>query len=187
LISYFKTKCVSGLFYFIKWTEFTPFISFRKLRIQSRNMASFSNLDPATIKLIKVASDATERAYAPYSCFRVGTALQLESGEIVTGANVENAAYPQCLCSEQVALATKATVSPQSAITRMVVVATRAQEQKLVPVTPCGACRQVLLEFEWRQKTPIKILMQVEDDVWIEVPSVSSLLPYAFVKENLKL
>jgi cytidine deaminase len=148
-------------------------------------MPSFSNLDPANIDFIKLALNATDRAYAPYSGFKVGTALLLESGEIVTGANVENAAYPQCLCSEQVALATKATIFPQSAVVRMVVVATKGQEQKLVPVTPCGACRQVLLEFESRQKSPIKILMQVEDDVWIEVPSVSSLLPYGFVKENL--
>jgi cytidine deaminase len=149
-------------------------------------MPSFTDLDSANIGLIKLALTATDRAYAPYSGFRVGTALQLENGEIVTGANVENVAYPQCLCSEQVALATKASVFPQTSITRMVVVATRSQEQKLVPVTPCGACRQILLEFEWRQKAPIKILMQVEDDLWIEVPSVSSLLPYGFVKENLQ-
>jgi cytidine deaminase len=149
-------------------------------------MPAFSDLDLLDVDFIKIALKATDNAYAPYSDFRVGTAMQLENGEIVTGANVENAAYPQCLCSEQVTLATKSTLFPEIAILRMAVVARKGVEQGLVPVTPCGACRQVLLEFEWRQQRPIELLIQIKEDVWIKIPSVSTLLPYGFVKENLK-
>jgi cytidine deaminase len=148
-------------------------------------MAEFNALDQASVTLIERAASACENAYAPYSNFHVGTALLLDNGQILVGANVENAAFPQCLCAEQVALAQKATVFPSASIVRVAVVARKPNNTTLIPVTPCGACRQVLLEFEARQKKPIKILMQTGPDVWTSVDSAAALLPFAFVPETL--
>jgi cytidine deaminase len=148
-------------------------------------MAEFKTLDQASVTLIERAASACENAYAPYSRFHVGTALLLDNGQIIAGANVENAAFPQCLCAEQVALAQKATVFPSASIVQVAVVARKADDTTLVPVTPCGGCRQVLLEFEARQKKPIKILMQTGPDVWTSVDSATALLPFGFVPETL--
>lgn len=148
-------------------------------------MSEYNALSQASVALIKRAAAACENAYAPYSHFQVGTALMLDNGEVVTGANVENAAFPQCLCAEQVALSQKATLFPGAVIVEVVVVARKTHDPALVPVTPCGGCRQILLEFETRQKLPIKILMQTRPDVWTSVDSAAALLPFAFVPENL--
>jgi cytidine deaminase len=148
-------------------------------------MAEFNALGQSGMTLIERAASACENAYAPYSRFHVGTALLLDNGQIITGANVENAAFPQCLCAEQVALSQKATVFPRAVIVQVAVVARKADNPTLIPVTPCGACRQILLEFEARQQQPIKILMQTRSGVWTVVDSAASLLPFGFVPENL--
>lgn len=148
-------------------------------------MPAFEALDQATMALVKKAAAACDMAYAPYSRFQVGVLLLLDNGEIITGANVENAAFPQCLCAEQVALSQKASLFPDEPILRMVVVARKQDTTDLVPVTPCGACRQILLEFETRQKRPLAILMQTSASNWIEVGSAAALLPYGFVPSNL--
>jgi cytidine deaminase len=137
--------------------------------------------------LISNAKDALSNAYAPYSGFHVGTALLLENGTVVTGANQENAAYPLCMCAERVALYTKATLHRTVTIKKMVVVAKKANAPGVVPATPCGACRQVILEFEARQSQPIEILMLVEADNWIVLPSAQALLPYGFTGSNLRM
>ncbi len=142
-------------------------------------------LDTEFKHLIHKAKDALQKAYAPYSKFHVGAAILLEDGSVITGANQENAAYPACMCAERVALYAVAALHPGAVITKMAVVARKKTGKELIPATPCGPCRQVMLEFENRQQQPMAVVMQAAEHQWVVAPSAESLLPYCFTKDNL--
>ncbi|MGC1244287.1 MAG: cytidine deaminase [Chryseosolibacter sp.] len=131
------------------------------------------------------AKDAANHAYAPYSKFHVGAAVLLESGTIVTGTNQENAAYPSGMCAERVALFSAMAQHPEAVISKIAIVAKRKGGKELTPATPCGACRQVMLEFEMRQEKPFEVIMQNEDHKWVKASSARSLLPFSFTKASL--
>jgi len=126
-------------------------------------------------QLIEQAKQARERAYVPYSRFPVGAALLLENGEVITGCNIENASYGLANCAERTAIF-KAVSEGKTSIQEIAVVADTEG-----PVSPCGACRQVLAEF--CQPTTKVWLANLQNDV-LET-SVGELLPYAFNKEDL--
>lgn len=146
----------------------------------------FDALDQESKYLVHKAKEATAHAYAPYSKFHVGAALLLDDGTLITGTNQENAAYPLCMCAERVALYALAAAHPGKAVTKMAIIAHKKNHKELVPVASCGACRQVMAEFEDRQKKPFKIVMLVEDNKWVTCPSAASLLPFVFTKDNLE-
>ena len=139
---------------------------------------SIEDLDSESKYLVHKAKEATTHSYAPYSKFCVGAALILEDGTIVTGSNQENAAYPLCMCAERVAIYAAAAQYPEKKIVKMAVVAHKKNHKELVPACSCGACRQVMLEFELRQKSPLGIVFLAESDHWVFCESSSSLLPY---------
>ncbi len=143
-------------------------------------------LDQDSKMLMTKAIEALPKAYAPYSNFRVATALLLEDGVVVTGTNQENAAYPSGMCAERVALFTVASQHPGKRINKLVVLAKLGDEAALAPASSCGPCRQVMLEFEQRQSHPIEIIMQREDHQWVKAPSAASLLPFCFSNASLK-
>lgn len=147
---------------------------------------TIEDLDSESKYLVHKAKDATLHAYAPYSKFHVGAALMLEDGTIVTGSNQENAAYPLCMCAERIALYTAATTHPDKRITKIAVVAHKKNHKELTSATSCGACAQVMLEFEYRQKKPIEVIMLGPDDRWLKCSSVSVMLPMGFTKESLE-
>lgn len=128
--------------------------------------------------LIEEAKKATQFSYAPYSGFYVGTALLLEDNQIVFGANQENASYPLCMCSERVALYSKSTQYPEKNILKMVVTARKGEQ--FVPVTCCGACRQVMVEYEKRQKSAFEVIMQISPQKWLKSKSADALIPFQF-------
>ncbi len=130
-------------------------------------------------ELIDAAMNATSSAYAPYSNFHVGAAVRLDSGEIVTGSNQENIAYPSGLCAERTALFTAATQHPDSAVLALAIVA-RNSDGKIVPISPCGACRQVMAEQESRQDKKMRILCYNSNDKILIFDGVESLLPFVF-------
>lgn len=136
-------------------------------------------------KLIDAAKQATKNAYARYSNFKVGAALLLENGEVITGNNQENAAYPSGTCAERTAVFFANANYPDQKIVAMAVAAYHNGEFTQDVITPCGACRQVLLEVETRYKTPLKILMYSNDRVYV-ANSIKSLLPLSFGDEMLK-
>lgn len=148
-------------------------------------LASFDELDTESKYLAHKAKDASAHAHAPYSKFHVGAALLLEDGTVVTGFNYENAAFPSGMCGERVALYAAASQYPGKRVTKMVIVAKRKGGKELVPATSCGACRQVMLEFEANQGKPFEIIMQNNDNKWIKAPSASTLLPFSYTKDNL--
>lgn len=146
---------------------------------------SIEELDSESKYLVHKAKDATLLSYAPYSKFHVGAALILEDGTIVTGSNQENASYPLCMCAERVALYNAATMHPNKTITKIAVVAHKKSHKELTSATSCGACAQVMLEFEHRQEKPMQVVMLAPDGQWLKCSSVSALLPMGFTKDSL--
>jgi cytidine deaminase len=144
------------------------------------------DLDPESKYLAHKAKDAAGHAYAPYSKFQVGAAVLLEDGTIVTGTNQENAAYPSGMCAERVALYAAVAQHPEAVISKIAVVARRKGTKELLPATSCGPCRQVMVEFEIRQRKFFEVIMQNQQHQWIKALSAQSLLPFCFTPESLE-
>jgi cytidine deaminase len=142
-----------------------------------------SELSKEDQMLLAKAKDALQQAYAPYSNYRVGAALLLDDGKIITGSNQENASSPVGLCAERVALANKAANYQGQKITAVAV--SVENERASSPASPCGMCRQALLEAEIRQRTPIKLFMKGPSDEVYVIDSVKQLLPLPFSADNL--
>jgi cytidine deaminase len=137
-------------------------------------------------KLLKEAWDACRFAYAPYSNFRVGASLQMANGLIFKGNNQENGAYPSGMCAERVALFSACALHPGVAVKSIAVVAKTEVFNLTTPVTPCGACRQVMAEYEMLSGKPIRILLQGNTEkIWI-IEGISNLLPLMFHGAELK-
>lgn len=141
---------------------------------------TMSELSEKDHRLVIAAQEATLRSYAPYSHFHVGAAVLLEDGTIVTGTNQENAAYPSGLCAERTALFYANSQYPKQAVMALAIAA-RTENGKLckTPVSPCGACRQVMTETEKRFEKPMRILLCGSDEVFI-AENAQSLLPLSF-------
>ena len=146
---------------------------------------SYDELSELYRGLVDEAKRATEVAYAPYSKFRVGAAVLLETGEIVSGANQENAAYPSGLCAERVAMFYANSRFPNVAPKALAIAAFADGDFLEEPITPCGACRQVLLETEVRYGVDIDVLLYGRKGVYV-VKGVKALLPLSFDKEGFR-
>jgi len=129
--------------------------------------------------LIQMAKTASSKAYAPYSSFQVGAAVLLDNGEILTGNNQENAAYSSGLCAERVALFYANARFPDAKVLTLAIAAQNMLGFSNQPISPCGSCRQVLLESENRYKSNIRILLYGADETAI-IDSVRDLLPLSF-------
>lgn len=132
--------------------------------------------------LVKKAMDATFRSYAPYSKFRVGAAIALSNGVTVEGANQENVAFPSGTCAERSACYYAHAQYPDAKFEKIAVSARGTDGEFVdVPVAPCGACRQALLEYEMLAGKPVEVLLVGACQVY-RLPSVASLLPFAFLE-----
>lgn len=139
---------------------------------------SYDELDDVSRNLYHTAQTAAQKAYAPYSHFQVGAALLLDNGEIISGSNQENASYPAGCCAERTALFYAGAHFPDNAVSRLAIVAFNPQGQ-VEQISPCGICRQVLLETEQRQGSPISVWLFGREAVYC-FPSAASLLPMGF-------
>ncbi len=139
------------------------------------------------LRLLLAAQQAADNAYAPYSKFLVGAALLLHDGSVHTGNNQENAAYPSGLCAERTAFFGLGATFPNKRIVAVAVTARKFTETTYVGATPCGACRQVMAEYENRQKSPITMLMQVGPRTFYRCQAIRDLLPLQFSEESLHL
>ena len=149
------------------------------------NHCQLDELTVADRELIERAMKATDNAYAEYSHFYVGAALRLANGRIVIGANQENAAFPSGLCAERTAVFSAQANFPDQSIDALALVARNDNELIDNPVTPCGACRQVLLGVEERYGLPMRILMYGKSGVY-SVGSAKDLVPLSFVDSSMK-
>lgn len=136
--------------------------------------------------LLSEARKATFKAYAPYSRFNVGAALLLDNGTVVTGNNQENVAYPSGLCAERVAIYSAGALYPDVAV-KAIAVSCRSEQFHIgQPLSPCGACRQAIAEYENRSGQPIRIILGGTEGPVYVLDSIASLLPLMFKAEELK-
>ena len=130
--------------------------------------------------LIEKAIEATGRSYAPYSHFRVGAALLLNNGAEITGCNQENAAFPACLCAERTAIFSAGAQYPDIPVKTLAIAARKPDgELQDEPVSPCGTCRQVIIETETRFGQPVRILLYGRNRVYV-IDSIKDLMPLSF-------
>ncbi len=143
-----------------------------------------TDLSSADQELVEHAKAAATDAYAPYSHFRVGAALRLNSGRIVTGSNQENAAYPSGLCAERTALFYAGAKYPEDPVAKLAVVAMREDGKMANLAAPCGGCRQVMLEVADRFKQPFSVILAGEKSAKI-ISDCRDLLPINFDASSL--
>jgi cytidine deaminase len=152
----------------------------KKITIHYEEFSDWKELDKKERSMVEKAYEMCATAYAPYSNFQVGAAVLLSNGEVVGGSNQENLAYPSGLCAERVALFYAGANFSKETIETIAIVA----KGDLVPfdklLSPCGSCRQVMLESETRQDRPIRILLVSQNGVAIVFHSVLDLVPFAF-------
>jgi cytidine deaminase len=148
--------------------------------------ANFNELDISEQELIEKAKNAYSNAYAPYSGFLVGASVLLENGEIINGSNQENAAYPSGLCAERVALFYAGAKYPEVAIKTIAISAKSKTFEIDDVVSPCGACRQVMAEYQQKQGQDIRLLLHSPNDEVLIANSVDDLLPFMFNSEQLR-
>ena len=136
-----------------------------------------SELDKDLRLLVDETIAFAQNSYSPYSKFKVSACLRLDSGEIVKGANVENASYPVSICAERTLLSYTVSNFPSSIIEVIAIYVDKNLDQ---PVSPCGLCRQTLLEVEGRQKSSIKIILIAKTGSYIIIHNCRDLLPLSF-------
>ena len=154
-----------------------------KLEIHVRSL-NYGELNETDRRLTDAAREATSRSYSPYSHFAVGAAALLENGTIVTGSNQENAAYPSGTCAERTTVVYANSQYPDLPILTQAIAARNEAGFLEQPISPCGACRQVLLETEQRYGKPMRILLCGRTGVY-ELQGVKDLLPLSFGQMQL--
>ena len=146
---------------------------------------SIQELPEIIQNLMQEAIAIRKKAYAPYSNFKVGTALLLDNGKIILGSNQENAAYPSGLCAERVAIFQAGTLYPEAKIIKIAISAASGNSTTSAPIPPCGSCRQSIAEYEIKQNTPIEIYFMGEIGSIFKSDSLKNLLPLLFDKNFL--
>ena len=159
----------------------------KKINIEC-NINVFESLDelPKNIQeLMRNAQEARLKAHAPYSNFLVGAALELNNGEIISGNNQENAAYPSGLCAERTAIFYAHSKFPEQQILRMAITAGSKNKKETTPIPPSGGCRQALVEYEQLQNKSIELYFMGTDGRIAHSCSVENILPWIFDKSAL--
>ena len=151
----------------------------KTLTVPYKEITGDSGLNKEEVFTVAAALDAAQKAYSPYSKFSVGAAVLLENDDVVCGNNQENAAYPSGLCAERVALFAAGAKFGNIAPKMMTIVALKDGDITNMPVTPCGACRQVFIEVEKRYSKPFSLIMAGKEKV-LKLDKASDLLPFAF-------
>ena len=151
----------------------------KEIKIAYREYESVSQLDPEEKELVQSAIEAMGSAYAPYSKFNVGAAVMFEDGEIIKGSNQENAAYPSGLCAERTALFYASASRPDKAMKAIAITAGQDGTLCANPATPCGACRQVMAQYQTKSGRPMKVILAGSERIWV-FDKVDDLLPLIF-------
>ena len=151
----------------------------KEIRIAYNEYESLDQLDPRDRELAEAAIEATQGSYAPYSNFNVGAAVRLDNGEIIKGSNQENAAYPSGICAERTAMFYASATYPKTAITAIAITACQKGHICDNPATPCGACRQVMAQYQNKGGKPMEILLVGGKKIW-KFEKVDDILPLIF-------
>ena len=157
----------------------------QKLEIEYSVFKSRDELSDEDKMLVIKAKEVSEKAYCPYSKFRVGAAVLLDNGEIFTANNQENASYPEGLCAERIALFYAMAQYPNQKIKSIAVCGNPQKFEMTHFIAPCGGCRQVMLECEHRGKEKIRILLSGTSGEVLLIEGVENLLPFQFSGKDL--
>ena len=156
------------------------------LNIPVQIFPDLKSLEAADALLLKAAYEATSDAYAPYSAFRVGVALRLINGKILTGSNQENASFPAGICAERVALSAASATFPGIAVSSLALTYVSESGNSNRPISPCGICRQTLSEYEQRFGQSIRLILGgISGEIYI-LDRATDLLPLAFNSQELR-
>lgn len=148
---------------------------------------SIDELNENDAWLLGEAREVTQHAYAPYSHFQVGAIARLANGEIVAGSNQENASFPVGLCAERVLLASAASLFPKVPIDTIAISYQNENGESDHPISPCGVCRQSLLEYESRVRHPIRVILGGLRGKVFVIEKASVLLPLSFTSDDLNV
>ena len=151
-----------------------------------KEMDSIQDLTAQEQSLISKAIDAAKTAYAPYSRFNVGASVLLENGKIISGNNQENVAYPSGLCAERVALFAASANYPGVPVKAIAISAISDHVSIGELLSPCGACRQVMVEYEHRYQKNITLFLKGDTEKVYVVDSIGDILPFSFNSDKLK-
>ena len=151
----------------------------KEIKIAYQEFDTIDELEAKDRELAQAAVEATAQAYAPYSKFNVGAAVLFEDGVIVKGANQENAAYPSGLCAERTALFYASASRPDKAMVAIAIAAGQNGQLCEMPATPCGACRQVMAQYQLKSGLPMRVLLVGAHKIW-SFEKVDDLLPLIF-------
>jgi cytidine deaminase len=156
-----------------------------EIKIAFKEYDTLTELESADSDLCLDAVKALDNSHSPYSHFRVGVAMRLQSGKVIYASNQENVAYPSGLCAERVALFYWGANHPDDPIEIMAITAQTDEFQLTKPVTSCGACLQVLAEYEKKQDKQIKIILYCANGpIWV-IKGIQNQLPFLFFEDRL--
>ncbi|MCB9360895.1 MAG: cytidine deaminase [Flavobacteriales bacterium] len=154
----------------------------KKIEIKYKEYDTINDLSNLDFNLIKLTHENLGNSYSPYSQFKVSSLILLEDNIKVLGTNQENAAYPSGLCAERVAVFSAKSTHPNKKIEKVIIVTEQGHE---FPFSPCGSCRQALMEYELNQKSPIEVILKSGNSkIWV-FESIKDLLPFAFEAEDI--
>lgn len=151
----------------------------KEIKINFREYSTIEELDPEDRELAGEAVAAMSSAYAPYSHFHVGAAVRMSNGQIVRGANQENAAFPSGLCAERTAMFAAGARYPDKNMRSIALAGGVLGKLSAQPATPCGACRQVMAQYQTKAGSPVSVIMVGASRIW-KFDSVDDILPLIF-------
>ncbi len=154
-------------------------MALKEINIRYEEYGSTGELSAGDRELVEAAVEATRNSYSPYSGFRVGAALRLSNGKTVCGANQENIAYPSGLCAERTAMFYANATYPEASIETIAIAAVYRGSLCEMPATPCGACRQVMAEYQTKSGRDMRIILAGSGKIMI-FHKVDDLLPFLF-------
>lgn len=157
----------------------------REIKVAFEEYNDINELNEADRQLCRESVKALANSHSPYSKFRVGVAMQLQSGKIIHASNQENVAYPSGLCAERVALFNWGANHPDDPIETMAITAQTEEFDLTKPVTSCGSCLQVLAEYEKKQNKPIRVLLYCQNGPVWAVKGIENQLPFLFFEDRL--
>lgn len=148
------------------------------------NVCQKDELLPDEHRLVEMAIEATSRSYSKYSHFSVGAAVLLSNGEIVIGCNQENAAFGVTICAERTALFAAGAMYPHVAVKAIAIAARNDAGLLSTPVTPCGSCRQAMIETEQRFSQPLRIVLYGTERIYV-IDGIKNLMPLSFTEDQM--
>jgi cytidine deaminase len=152
----------------------------KKFEFDYEEFDTKQEMQAADLELLNAAYTAVETAFAPYSKFKVGAAARLSNGQIILGSNQESASYPVGICAERTLLNSIGSQHPKETITAMAISYMPNGVASDHPLSPCGMCRQSLLDYELRYKAPIKLILAGQTGKIMIIPSADYILPFGF-------